>query len=80
MMENNRELIVIAIKLITVTDLVHTISSNDHDNGHGFVDQRQRAMFQLTGHNTLTVQIRQLLDFLSMKFDAHVVKNRKHVQ
>lgn len=42
--------------------LEEVVAGQDHDDGQVLVDQSQHTVLQLTRHDSLTVQVRDLLD------------------
>lgn len=46
------------------TYCVDRISDDNHDNGHGTIYKGERAMFQLSSHDTFAVHVSQFLHFL----------------
>jgi len=43
---------------------IDRIAGSNHNKRHQFVDQGKRAVLQFSGQKTLTVHVRQFLDFL----------------
>lgn len=56
---------------------VDGVPHDDHHDGHGFVDEGERAVFQFARHDAFAVHVRQLLNFLEHT-KKETIRSRAH--